>query len=413
MGEPNGTRQAGAVVIVGGGLAGFSAAVELRRLGHVDSITIVDSEPGSYDRPPLSKELFKPEFGLQRLTFASPEQMAGWRISTRYRRHVVALDPNPPSVTLDDGSRLPADTVLLATGGRPRRLGIPGADRPEVHVLRTLHDALAIRAEVRRGTRVAVIGAGLIGAEVAASMKQAGARVALIDPVSVPLEPAVGTFLARHLHEMHRLAGIELFHDITAAIEKADAGIEVVLDGGQRVVADVVIAGIGILPNSGLAADAGIEVADGVIVDARYRTSAPNVFAAGDVAVHRSDDGTMARREEHWEAAQLSGQHAAHGMLGLPVPHRGPAWFWTDRHDSHVEVVGRMSGAGVSVVRDHADGRLAAFQIFEDRIVGAASVNDGNTVRAARRMIEQGVQVDIDMLSDASVPIRSLLKAMG
>jgi NADPH-dependent 2,4-dienoyl-CoA reductase/sulfur reductase-like enzyme len=187
-------------------------------------------------------------------------------------------------------------------------------------------------------------------------------------------------------------------------------GLEVVLDDGTRCAADLVVVGIGIIPNVELAESAGIEVDGGLLVSADYRTSAPDVFAAGDVIRLRGEDGALLRREEHWEAAQLSGQHAAYGMLGLEPPSRGAPWFWTDRHGIHLEAVGRLSGPGDVVVREGGD-HPAVFLLDEGLLAGAAAIDDAMTVRAARRLIDQRIPVSRGELSDPSVPLRSLLKA--
>ncbi len=403
-------RDAGRVVIVGGGLAGFSAAENLRRRGHDGPITVVDSQPDLYDRPPLSKELFDDEFGLDRLAFATAEKLAAARIEVRSRHAVTSLDADAPSVTLDSGEILAADTILLATGGRARTLSIEGADSPRVHVLRTLADAEEIRTAVQSGCYAVVIGGGLIGAEIASSLRKAGAVVTLIDPVETPLAPVVGSALATHLHAMHELNGVAVRVGLTTAIEPAGDRVKVVLDSGERLVGDVVIVGVGIVPNVELARDAGIEVDDGILVDDDYRTSAPKVFAAGDVARHRDTDGVRRRREEHWEAAQLDGQAAAAAMLGLAKPARGAPWFWSDRHGAHLEMVGRLVGEGTVVTRE-AGPHPSVFLLDDGLLVGAASIDDSNVVRAARRIIDQRIPVTSDELADPSVSLRSLLKS--
>jgi NADPH-dependent 2,4-dienoyl-CoA reductase/sulfur reductase-like enzyme len=415
---PSTPRDAGRVVIVGGGLAGFSAAENLRSLGHHGSITVVDSEPALYDRPPLSKELFDEGLSIEQLEFATAEKLAAARIDVITGHAASAIDPDAASVTLDSGEVLPADTILLAMGGRARMLPIPGADSPGVHVLRRLADAEAIRAAVRAGRRAVVIGGGLIGAETASSLRTAGADVTLVDPVETPLAGVVGQTLAAHLHAMHMAHGVAVRVGLTAAIEPVtDSGrdhgevaLDVVLDTGERIPAELVIVGVGIVPNVELARDAGIEVDDGILVDDDYRTSAPKVFAAGDVARHRDTDGVRHRREEHWEAAQLNGQAVAATMLGLPKPTRGTSWFWSDRYDVHLEMVGRLTGEGDEVIRDSGE-HPAVFLIDDGVLVGAASIDDPNLVRAARRLIDQRIPVTADELADPSVSLRSLLKA--
>jgi NADPH-dependent 2,4-dienoyl-CoA reductase/sulfur reductase-like enzyme len=400
----------GRVVIVGGGLAGFSAAEALRDLGHRDSITIVDAEPDLYDRPPLSKELFDEGLDLARLAFADSEKLAALGIEVRTGERVSAIDPGAASVTLASGAALPADTILLTTGGRARRLSVAGADLPQVHVLRTFSDARAIRDALRPSARVVVVGGGLIGAETAASLRKAGAHVVVVDPTPVPLEGILGLQLATLLHDLHRRNGVELRVDSPAAIEPVDDRVDVVLASGERLPVNLVVVGVGIVPNDDLAVAAGIEVDDGILVDDDYRTSAPRVFAAGDVARRRGPGGTSLRREEHWEAAQINGRSAAAAMLGLPPKPRGASWFWSDRHDVHFEMVGRLVGEGTIVVRDSGE-YPATFLVDDGVLVGAASLNDPMIVRAARRIIDQSIPVTEAELADPAVSLRGLLKA--
>jgi NADPH-dependent 2,4-dienoyl-CoA reductase/sulfur reductase-like enzyme len=406
-------RDPGRVVIVGGGLAGFSAAEQLRALGHQQAITIVDSEPGLYDRPPLSKELFDDGFDLDRLAFTTDGKLAEARIEVRTGSVATAIDPDAASVTLDSGEVIPAETILIATGGRARRLTIPGADSALVHVLRTLGDALSLRNAVRPGQRAVVVGGGLIGAEVASSLLNAGAAVTVVDPSPLPMAGILGETVATQLHDLHRLNGVEVRVGLPTSIEAIDStgdAVHVVLDTGERVVAELVVVGIGIVPNDELARAAGIEVDDGVLVDDDYRTSASTVYATGDVARRRGSGPTPLRREEHWEAAQLNGQAAATSMLGLPRAQRGAPWFWSDRHGVHFEMVGRLVGSGTVVLRD-SGGHPSTFLVDDGLLVGAASIDDPNVVRAARRIIDQRIPVTPDELSDPSVSLRAMLKA--
>lgn len=404
------TRDPGRVVIVGAGLAGYSAADQLRVLGHTGPVTVIDPEAASYDRPPLSKRLFDEDFTLDTLAFATPDKLAAKNIHTLFGRRVVAIDAEEGAVTLDDGAVLPADTILLATGGRARTLPIPGAELPGVHVLRDYADAVAIRERARPGSGAVVVGAGLIGAELASSLRRAGVEVTLIDPVAVPLTPAVGELMAAYLHEMHAGHGVDVVVGVTAAIEDAGGRLRVVVDGGPRIEADVVVIGVGIVPNTELAAAAGLDVDNGILVDEQHRTSAEGVYAAGDVARTRTAEGMLHRREEHWEAAQLGGQRAAYGMLGLDAPARGTTWFWSDRHGIHLEAAGRLTGPGEIVVRDHG-AHPAVFLLDDGLVAGAAAIDDTTTVRVARRLIEQRIPVTAAELSDPAVSLRSLLKA--
>lgn len=402
-------REAGRVVIVGAGVAGVTAARSLRALGHRGPVTLVDSEPCAYDRPPLSKRLFEPDFDLGSVTLADAPALEDLGISSRFGRRVLAIDAEAGTVLLDDARVLSADTVLLATGGRARLPDIPGRESSAVHVLRTFADAQRLRDAVSAGSHVIVVGAGLVGAELASSLSRRGSAVTLVDPVETPLVAAVGETMAVALHAMHEPRGVRSVQGRLDHVEGHLGDAAVVLVDGRRIEGDVVVIGIGIEPCDGLARAAGVEVGDGILVDESYRTSAPNVFAAGDVAL-RTRAGRATRREEHWEAARLSGEHAAHAVLGLPVPDRGAPWFWSDRHGAHLEVAGRMTGTGTEVLRTAGEA-FAVFLVDEGRLAGAACLNDSLTVRAARRMIDQKIPVTTAELADPTIALRELLRA--
>lgn len=406
-------RDAGRVVIVGGGLAGYSAADALRELGHPASITIIDREPMLYDRPPLSKDFLTGRIGREGLAFSSETRLAERAITVVSGTEAVDLDVAGarPAVVLSDGTVLEADTVLLATGGRARRLSLPGAEDHRVLVLRTLADAEALRDAARPGARVLIVGAGLIGAEIASALRELGAQVTLVDPVEVPLVPAVGETVAALLHGMHSDRGIRVVHGGIDAVTPGDV-LTVQLSNGERIDVDLMLVGVGIEPNTELAAGAGLDVDNGVLIDSHHRTSSPGVYAAGDSARHRDPDGTLRRREEHWEAAQLGGRAAAAAMLGLEPSAPGAPWFWTDRHGAHLEAVGRLTGPGETVIRPGGPAGIpTVFLVDDGLLVGAVTVDDSMTVRAARRLIDQRIPVSADELADPSVSVRGMLRA--
>jgi 3-phenylpropionate/trans-cinnamate dioxygenase ferredoxin reductase subunit len=397
------------IVILGGGVAAFSAASELRTRGYDGALTLLSPEGLPYDRPPLSKGYLLGTEDAGKIALVPEAWYAEHAVDVLAER-AVALRPSEASVELGDGGLLSADRVLIATGARPRPLAVPGGEL--ALTLRDRADADALRDALAPGARV-VVGAGLIGAEVTSAAVGFGAEVTLVDPIDPPLVPAVGEALARRLHAMHGQHGVRTIASIPVEISASDGGARLLrLADGSAVAADAVVAGIGIVPDAALAAAAGIEVDDGVLVDASGATSNPTVFAAGDVSRLRRPDGTLTRRAEHWEAAVRSGQAAAAGMLGESPPAFGAPWFWSDRYGVHVEAVGTLDGRfGGRVILREADGvPQAAFLLADDgHLLGAAAVDLPLLIRAARRIMDRGLTPDPAALADPSVPPRKLV----
>ncbi|MER7681615.1 FAD-dependent oxidoreductase [Streptomyces sp. NPDC096934] len=400
------------IVVVGAGIAGVTAIQELRSRGHAGKIVLVDAGEHPYDRPPLSKAFLLGESDLDEIRLVPEVWFDDNNVDLRARRTAVRLRPSQGVVELDDQSLLPADAVLLTTGGEARRLPVPGSELPGVHVLRTVEDARALRAALLPGARAVVVGGGLIGAEVAASALVLGCEVSLVEPARPPLTAAVGEEIATLLHEQHTAAGIRVLADTVATLtSKGTAGpLSVTTSRGEVLPADVVVVGVGLTVPGGLAADAGLDTADGILVDEHYQTSNPAIFAAGDNARMRLAGG-MLRRREHWQAAQQSGRTAAAGLLGQPLPGCDPDWFWSDRHGVHVEAVGDMRGSR-RVIRGSAEVLpLTVFNCHADgRVLGAAAVDDPRAIGAARRLIQSGATPDPALLADVSVDPRRWLR---
>ena len=425
----------GSVAIVGGGVAGFTVAQELRSRGFDGEITMV--EPGGlpYDRPPLSKDYLLGAQTLEQIQFQPREWFAENRV-TLIEDSAVAVDApaagsvnEQPTVRLSNGDAVAADRIVLATGGAARKLPVPGGELPEVLELRTRADADRLRDSVGEGTRIVVVGAGLIGAEAASTLLALGADVTLVEPAQPPLVPAVGPVLAEYLHAMHAERRIDVIQSAPARIEVGGTELDgAEIDGAERVVtltdgtqlrAGQVLVGIGITPNTALAEAMGLEVNDGVVVDERQQTSNPAVFAVGDAARMRTDAGELLPRAEHWENAMHSGARAAAAILGQDIPQQGAPWFWSDRHGVHVEGVGSLAPRRESadstsqyIHRFNGDGTpQATFLLNPDgTMAGCAAVDGGMTVRAARRIIDQGIVVPADALADPSVPLRKLAR---
>lgn len=398
------------VVIVGGSMTGWTTASALRTGGYTGSITVVESEPTLYDRPPLSKSAFVDGATIDSLAYATPDEWGRESLNVITGHAAVGLDLAALTVTLDDGRRLAADDIVLATGGRARRPNWPGATDPRVRLLRDYADAKGLRDTATSGSHSVVLGAGLIGAEVTSGLRALGVAVTLVDRNVVPLVPLVGPVMAGHLHAMHTAHGVNLVVDEVVAVHTTGEGpLTIETTSGATITATEVLAGVGYEPRTELAAAAGLDVDGGILVDADRRTSSPHVYAGGDVARERGPDGSLERLSGHWEAAQLDGHTIAAAILGTAAPKRGAPWFWSDRYGVHLEVVGRFTGAGREIARAGA-AHPATFFVDDGLLVGAASVDDANTVRAARRIIDQQIPVDAPELADPSVTLRSLLK---
>lgn len=400
------------IAIIGGGLGGFTLAKELRERGHAGRITLIDPQGVPYDRPPLSKGYLLGERDAADIEF-EPAAWYAERGIELLRAAATAIEPDSGLIVLDDGRRLQADRIVLATGGRARRLAIPGGDDERLLVLRERADAERLRRALGSpGTRLAIVGAGLIGAEAASAALELGAEVTLIDPVDPPLVPAVGAELARWLHELHARRGVRTLTGLPERIEWDADAVRIHLAGQPAVSADVVLAGVGIVPNTELAEAAGLAVDGGVLVDARQRSSHERVWAIGDLARHRDDDGTLHRRSEHWDHAIQSGTRAAAALLDQPAPAGQTAWFWSDRHGVHVEGAGSLVGDGELVHRRSPEGApVASFLIGPDGLLrGAAAIDGGLTVRAARRIIDRRIAVDPRQLADPDVELRRLAR---
>ncbi|MFF8993767.1 NAD(P)/FAD-dependent oxidoreductase [Streptomyces sp. NPDC014983] len=401
------------VVIVGGGVAGVGTAAALRSRGFDGDVTLVDGGEFPYDRPPLSKDFLAGAKTLEQIALQQPSWYDDQRIRLVNRTTVVALRAAEGKLELSDGRVLSADRVVLATGAGAARPPIPGADSPRVHVLRTAEDAARLRAALVPGARVLVVGAGLIGAESASTAVRLGCEVTLVDPVAVPLAAVLGHDLADWVHGLHARHGVRTVRTVVESFtDRGEAGIEARLAGGEPArTYDAVLLGVGMVPHTALAEQAGLEVDRGIVVDGGQVTSNPAVLAVGDPARTRLADGTLLPRAEHWEAAQTDGARAAATLLGTPGPAAAAPWFWTDRHGHHIEGVGHMASATRTVARGSFDDpSFAVFGLDDGYVVAAAAVDDSGAVRAARRMIDRRVPADADQLSDPSVNLRALLR---
>jgi len=413
-----------AIVIIGAGLAGARAAETLRAEGYTGELVLVGAErEHPYERPPLSKGYLQGSAELSSVYVHEPGWYGEQGVELRLGVAATAIDRAARRVLLADGSALPYERLLLATGATPRRLQVPGADLAGVHYLRTIADSQALREAFARGGEVVIAGAGWIGLETAAAARQAGCGVTVVEPDPAPLYrvlgPEVGGIFAR-LHERHGVrfrfgaAVTELRGAEPAEPGGEDAGRglapgrvrEVALSTGEVLRADTVVAGIGVTPNVELAREAGLEVDDGVVTDASLRTADPAIWAAGDVA--RSFNLLLGRhiRVEHWANARNGGPAAARAMLGERVVYDRVPYFYSDQFELGMEFSGDITGHDEIVYRGSVeDLEFIAFWLRHGTVVAAMNVNVWEVVADLQALIRSGRPVEAKRLADPNVPL--------
>jgi 3-phenylpropionate/trans-cinnamate dioxygenase ferredoxin reductase subunit len=401
------------VVIVGASLAGATAAATLRDEGFDGSIVLVGAEPDlPYERPPLSKTYLR---GLQPFEKAlvRPEAFYAQReIELLLGVAAVRLDPGAHAVELADGRQLRYGKALLATGGRNRRPPIPGLELEGVHDLRTRADADAIRAEMAPGRRAVVVGLGFIGSEVAASLRESGLEVVAVERFGAPLEPVLGPQVGRVLAELHEEHGVRcVLGDGVAAFEGRERVERVVTESGSRFECDFAVVGLGLQPSVELAAGAGLEVGNGIHVDALCRTSAPDVFAAGDVAAHQHPVFGRRVRVEHWLNAIEQGAAAARSMLGRGQAYEEVHWFWSDQYDANLQYAGHHDSWDELVIRGSLEERrFVGFYVEGGRVRAAVALNRARDLRRAMGLVRAQAAVDPALLRDEDTDLRTLAR---
>jgi 3-phenylpropionate/trans-cinnamate dioxygenase ferredoxin reductase subunit len=401
------------IVIVGGGLAGGKAAETLREEGFEGRVVLVGEEDvRPYQRPPLSKEYLRGEAGREVIWVHDEGFYEEQRIELRSGTRVAGLALGAAEVELEGGERVGFDKLLLATGAQPRRLPLPGADLDGVHLLRSVEDSDRLRGACENASRMVVIGAGWIGAEVAASTRQKGLEVAMVAPEEVPLERVLGREVGAVYRDVHAAHGVELVLGTgVEAIEGEGRVTGVRITGGRVLEADLVVVGVGVAPRTALAESAGLKLQDGVLVDDRLRSSAPNVFAAGDIArAHHPLFGT-AIRVEHWANALEQGPAAARNMLGRDLSYDRVPYFFSDQYDVGMEYAGYATRWDRVVFRgDPGALEFIAFWVLDDRVVAGMNVNVWDVTDDIQALVRSGVPIDDEALRDPGVPLADLAK---
>jgi 3-phenylpropionate/trans-cinnamate dioxygenase ferredoxin reductase component len=398
-------------VIVGAGMAGGKAAETLRAEGFDGRLVLVGAEPERpYERPPLSKDYLRDE---SERTAVYLQEDPGWYdehdVELRIAAAVEALDVRGRAVVLADGERIDYDALLIATGAEPKRPPVPGVDLPGVHVLRTLADCDVLRAVLAEGGRLVVVGAGWIGCEVAASARQRGMDVAVVEPQSVPLEGVLGPELGAFYRDVHTDHGVALHLGAgVEAIEGAARAERVRMSDGTTLQADAVLVAVGVSPRTSLA-EGVLDVDNGILVDARLRTSAEAVFAAGDVANHHHPlFGRL--RVEHWANALEQGPSAARAMLGQDVTYDRVPYFFSDQYDVGMEYAGHSRPGDEVVFRgDPATREFIAFWLRDGRVAAGMNVNVWDVNEHIQELVRSGATVDPARLRDPDVALAELV----
>lgn len=406
------------LLIVGAGHAGAELAVTARQLGWTGRIDLIGDEGGlPYQRPPLSKAYLHGAATLDALELRPAAAYAAAKVHVHAGVRLLGIDRVARTVQLDDGRVMPYTKLALCTGGRPRPLVLPGlsADaRPRnLHYLRTLADADAIRAGLGDGVRLVVVGGGYVGLELAASARKFGAEVTVLEALPRVLARVTGAQVAAFYEDVHREAGVQLRTGfIVARAELADDGAIAALIGvsGERIAADIVVAGIGMLPNVELAEGAGLEVDGGIVVDELSLTSDPDIVAAGDCTVHHSALYGRRIRLESVPNALEQARAAASLLCGTPKPNRAVPWFWSDQYALKLQMVGLSQGHDNCVLRGElASRRFVAFYIKAGVVIAADAVGRPADFMVAKRLVAAGLPVDAARLADDMVPLKDLL----
>ena len=403
-------------VIVGASLAGAKAAETLRAEGFDGRVVLIGDEARRpYERPPLSKEYLRGEEDFDAATVHPAGFYDEHDIELRISSLVRAIDPAKRSITLSTCEEMAYDRLLLATGAAPRRISVPGADLPGVRYLRSVEDADGLRQAIGPSAQVVVIGAGWIGAEVAASTRQLGASVAMVELAAVPLERVLGPEVGALYRDLHAAHGVDLHLGVGVEAIVGSGSVDAVrLSDGTVLPASVVVVGVGVTPRAELAEAAGLSVDNGVLVDEHLQASAPGIFAAGDVAnVYHPRYGRRIRLE-HWSAALNQGPAAARAMLGHEVVYDRTPYFFSDQYDLGMEYRGWAPTFDEVVLRgDPASGAFLCFWLRSGKVAAAMNANVWDAGEDIEALLQADRPIDASRLADPDIDLAGLARTPG
>jgi 3-phenylpropionate/trans-cinnamate dioxygenase ferredoxin reductase subunit len=404
------------VVIVGAGHVAGQAVASLRQGGFAGRLVLVGEEPYlPYQRPPLSKKFLAGELDMERLFLRHehfyPEHGVELRLGTRAER----IDRQRRQVHLSGGDRLEYDRLLLAIGSQARYLHAPGADLPGIFYLRNIEDVRRIQKRWAPGKRMVVIGGGYIGLEVAAVAVTHGLKVTVIEIADRLMARTVAPAVSEFYEDAHRKAGVDVrCNTAVTEFRAAGEGLTVICDGHTELPADLVIAGIGILPNTLLADEGGLACENGILVDEHCRTSDPRVFAAGDCTNHPNSLLGRRLRLESVQNAQEQAKTAAAAICGNPVPYAQIPWFWSDQYDLKLQIVGLATDYSAAVVRGNpAERSFMVFYFDGDRLMAVDAVNSPREFMMSKKLVAQGARLAPDDVADVRIDFKTLAGHRG
>lgn len=399
-------------VIVGAGQAGSELASELRAAGYAGRIVLVGEEASiPYRRPPLSKAFLSGEVGEESLHIRSREAYAKYGIELRCGMRVQAIDRASRSVVLASGERLGYSKLALATGGRPRRLDLAGAESPNVHYVRTVEDIRRLREQFLAGKRLVIIGGGYIGLEVAAVGIKKGLQVTLVEALPRLLARVTGPELSRYYEQVHRRHGVDVRLGAGVRALEGSGQVEtVVLQDDNRIAADLVVVGIGMIPNTELAEQIGLAVDNGVVVDLFAQTEDPDIVAAGDCTNHYNGFCGRRLRLESVPNATEQARVAAASICGKRAPHASLPWFWSDQYNLKLQMAGLSQDHDAAVLRGSmAADNFVVFYLRDGVVIAVDSVNRPADFMVGKKLVAGRVRAEPSVLADERVPLKSLV----
>lgn len=397
------------MLIIGGGQAAAQAVDTLRREGFAGRLILIGDEPHlPYQRPPLSKQFLAGDLAADRLPFRHLAFYDGHGVELKLGKRAARIHRDAHRVVLSDGEEIAYDRLLLCVGARSRELSCPGARLPGVHYLRAIADVVAIRDGLKPGARVVIIGGGYIGLETAATARKLGCQVTVLEMADRVMNRVVASSVSEYFAHEHRTHGVKILCNTRVArLEGAHSVERVVCADGSAYEADLAVAGVGAVPNTQLAEEAGLQCENGIVVDEYCRTDDPDIYAAGDCTSHPSRRYGMRVRLESVDNAFEQGKTAAINMLGRPTVHDRVPWFWSDQFDNKLLIVGLSQGFDQQVLRgDPATRGFSVCYLKGGELIALEAVNHSKDYMAARKMIAERASPATDRLADPQIPLK-------